>query len=215
LRFGIRSATVLLRYQKQGDDAVSATVPRIPPVEEPYSPEIATFLAKWMPPGVDAEPLRLFRTLAVHPGLSSRMRPLGAGILAHGLIPPREREIVLLRTCARAGAEYEWGVHTVAYGRPLGLGEAQIAATVIGAPDDPAWSPRERALIALVDELHEGALVSDGTYAALAADWDPPEILELVTIAGWYRLLSGIISASGVELEPWADTFPGAPRYTK
>jgi hypothetical protein len=37
----------------------------------------------------------------------SRMRPLGSGILNHGLVPPRDREIVLHRTCARAGAEYE------------------------------------------------------------------------------------------------------------
>ena len=62
---------------------------RIPPLEPPYEPEIETLLKKWMPPGAPSEPLRLFRTLAVHDELASRMRPLGAGILGHGRVEPR------------------------------------------------------------------------------------------------------------------------------
>ena len=96
------------------------TAPRIAPLEPPYEPDTAALLAKWMPPGNDVEPLRLFRTLAVHDELASRMRPLGAGILGHPRPEPRERELLILRTCARAGAEYEWGVHAIAFGGPLG-----------------------------------------------------------------------------------------------
>ena len=84
--------------------------PRIAPLRPPYEPEIAALLAKWMPPGGDVEPLALFRTLAVHDDLASRMRPLGAGILGHGRLDPRDREILIHRTCARAGAEYEFGI---------------------------------------------------------------------------------------------------------
>ena len=87
----------------------TSQVPRIAPLEPPYAPEMEGALRKWMPPGSDVEPLKLFRTLNVHEQLASRMRPLGAGILGHGLVEPREREIVIHRTCARAGAEYEWG----------------------------------------------------------------------------------------------------------
>ena len=112
------------------------------------------------------EPLRLFRTLNVHEQLASRMRPLGAGILAHGLLDPREREIVIHRTCARAGAEYEWGVHALAFGRPLGLSDAQIAATVNGGAEDPAWDEGERLLVELADELHESASVSERAVGA-------------------------------------------------
>ena len=121
--------------------------PRIPPLEPPYEPEIEAVLEKWMPPNSDAEPLKLFRTLCVHPELASRMRPLGAGILGHGLVEPRERELVIHRTCARCGAEYEWGVHVLAFGKPLGLTDEQIAATVKGDSGDPAWSERDADLI--------------------------------------------------------------------
>src|SRR3954465_4160164 len=78
--------------------------PRIAPLEPPYDDETANVLRKWMPPGPAVGPLKLFRTLAVHPDLASRMRPLGAGILGHGRVDPREREVVIHRTCARAGA---------------------------------------------------------------------------------------------------------------
>ena len=75
--------------------------PRIPPLDPPYAPEIEALLRKWMPPGAAMDPLRLFRTLAVHDDLDSRMRPLGAGILGHGRVEPRLREVVIHRTCAR------------------------------------------------------------------------------------------------------------------
>jgi 4-carboxymuconolactone decarboxylase len=129
--------------------------PRISPLDPPYRPEIEAALRKWMPPGSEAEPLKLFRTLNIHEELASRMRPLGAGILGHGTLEPRLREIVIHRTCARSGAEYEWGVHVMAFGKPLGLSDEQIAATARGQADDPAWSESDAVLIALADELHD------------------------------------------------------------
>src|SRR5450631_1438214 len=142
-------------------ESTPLSTPRIAPLEPPYSREIDESLRRWMPPGSGADPLALFRTLNLHAELASRMRPLGAGILGHGLIEPRERELMILRTCARAGAEYEWGVHAVAFGAAAGLTDAQIRASARGSADDAAWEEGDRALIALADELHEGAVVSD------------------------------------------------------
>ncbi len=186
-------------------------VPRIAPIEPPYAPETAEFLRKWMPPDSPFEPLALFRTLAVHPELMSRMRPLGSGLLGHGLISPREREIVIHRTCARTGAEYEWGVHAVAFGKPLGLGDAQLAATVTGDAADPAWSARDALLIRMADELCDTASLSEALWTALAEHWSPPQLLELIVLAGWYRLLAGVINGAGVVREAWAARFPGPP----
>jgi alkylhydroperoxidase family enzyme len=184
--------------------------PRIPPIEPPYEPEIDAALKKWMPPGAEVEPLKLFRTLMVHPELAARMRPLGAALLGHPTVEPREREIVIHRATARAGAEYEWGVHAVAFGRPLGLTDEQIEASARGDADDPAWSDRDRLLVRLVDELQDTATVSDDLWAALASEWSPPQLLELVVCAGWYRLISQVINVAGVELEPWGERFPSA-----
>jgi alkylhydroperoxidase family enzyme len=182
--------------------------PRIAPLAPPYEPDAAAMLAKWMPPGSDVEPLALFRTLCIHDELASRMRPLGAGLLGHGRLQARDRELVILRTCARAGAEYEWGVHAVAYGAAVGLEEAQIAATAAGAPDDPAFSASDGDLIRFADELHEACAVSDALWATLSARFAADQLLELLVLAGWYRLIAYVINGGRVTLEPWAQQFP-------
>jgi 4-carboxymuconolactone decarboxylase len=182
--------------------------PRIPPIEPPYDAETEEMLMKWMPPGAEVEPLKLFRTLMVNPDLASRMRPLGAKLLGKPSVDPREREVVIHRATARCGAEYEWGVHAIGFGRPLGLTDEQIAATVNGDADDPAWGDRDRLLVRLVDELHDTATVTDELWDELAAEWSPEQLLELVVCAGWYRLISQAINAARVEPEPWAERFP-------
>jgi alkylhydroperoxidase family enzyme len=191
-------------------DVADAEAPRIAPLEPPYAPDTEAMLRKWMPPDSGLEPLALFRTLQVHGELASRMRPLGAGILGHGLVEPRLREIMIHRTCARCGAEYEWGVHAIAFGQPLGLSDAQLAATVHGGPDDPIWSEPERAVLRLADELHDTARVSDATFAELERHFGPEQIIELVVTAGWYHTISFVIDAARVEREPWAMRFPPA-----
>jgi 4-carboxymuconolactone decarboxylase len=186
----------------------AATEPRIAPLEPPYDVETEAQLAKWMPPDSPVEPLALFRTLLLHPDLAARMRPLGSALLGHGLIDPRERELVVLRTCARCAAEYEWGVHAVAFGPSVGLTEHQIAATVVGASDDSAWSNSDRLLIRLADELYDTDRITDALWKNLAAIWPPAHLLELIVTAGWYRTLSYVINATHTQQEPWAAHFP-------
>ncbi|WP_040699216.1 carboxymuconolactone decarboxylase family protein [Nocardia vinacea] len=187
---------------------------RIAPLRPPYAPEIDAQLKKWMPPEAAFEPLALFRTLAVHDELFSRMRPLGAGILGHGRVPPRDREIVIHRTCARAGAEYEWGVHAVVQGPAVGLTTAQIDAAASGPADDPAWTAADSVLVRLADELHDAGDISDVVWARLTERYDDDQILELIIIAGWYRMLSTVINSARIELEPWARRFPaGTPQF--
>ena len=184
--------------------------PRIAPLQPPYEPETEEMLRRWMPPGAAMEPLALFRTLAVHGELMSRMRPLGSGILNHGLVPARDREIVLHRTCARSGAEYEWGVHAVAFAERVGLTPEQLAATAAGpeAADAPDWSEQDALLVRLADELHETATVSDELWAQLAARYTDEQLLELIVTAGWYRTIAYVTNAARVAPEPWAARFP-------
>jgi hypothetical protein len=185
-------------------------LPRIPPLDPPYTAETADFLKRWMPRDATMDPLNLFRTLAVHEELTSRMRPTGAGILAHGRISARDREIVIHRTCARAGAEYEWGVHAVVYGKPAGLTDAQLAATVHGTPDDPAWDDQhDRDLVALADQLHDTTTVDDSLWGGLANRFTHDQLLELLIIAGWYRLISYVINGARIQPERWGARFPG------
>ena len=181
--------------------------PRIAPLDPPYEPQVAETLRRMMPPGV--EPLLLFRTVARNPAVLERFRTTGAYILNFGCVDPTDREVLLHRTCARCGCEYEWGVHAVAFGRPLGFSDEQLASTVNGSADDPVWSDEEALVFRLADELHATSAVSDDLYPALEQHFSPDQVLELVITAGWYHTISFVISAAGVEREDWGARFPG------
>jgi alkylhydroperoxidase family enzyme len=179
---------------------------RLEPIAQPYTPEIAETLRRMMPPGM--EPLKLFRTVAHNPAILERFRTTGAYILNFGQIEPADREVVIHRTTARCACEYEWGVHAVAYGSNVGLTDEQLRATVHGTADDSAWSPRQALLVRLVDELHDTARVSDELWGALAREWEPAQLVELVATAGFYHFVSFTANAFQVEHEEYAARFP-------
>jgi alkylhydroperoxidase family enzyme len=202
-----RTAFVFEAKERLAMTAVD-TAPRIAPLQPPYDEETSAMLARWMPPNSDAEPLLLFRTLAVHHELAARMRPLGAAILAHGTVQPHLRELMVQRTCALCGAEYEWGVHAAAFADAVGLSAEQLAATAGQGSADAVWTADERAVLALAEELHETSTVSDELFAQLQRHFSAQQILELVVTAGWYHTISYVITAARVQLEPWAMRFP-------
>jgi alkylhydroperoxidase family enzyme len=185
---------------------------RIPPVEPPFEPAVAEELKRWMPPNAPPEPLRLFRVLARNVPLAGAMYPLGSFFLSRRFaLGRREREIVVERVTARCGCEYEWGVHATGFGAAAGLDETLLRATVRGVPGDGAWSETDRLLVRLVDELHDTARVSDDLWRVLAAHWPAETLLELLALVGWYHVISYVANGARVDLEAWAERFPGSP----
>ena len=182
--------------------------PRVQPISPPYPPAVAEGLKQTSPRWRHSEPLKLFRVWARHPELGLALGPIGRFLLNHGEVAPADREIVILRTCAKAGAEYEWGVHAAGYSPRAGLSRATIEATVRLPTDDPSWSRTESLLLRLVDEFDEAIDVSDALWAELAERWTEPQILELLLIAGFYRFVSFTARATKTALEEWAPRFP-------
>src|SRR5216683_5978266 len=120
---GRMSATEMIaRHSRRTDAMIQA---RIAPLEPPYSPPVQAAVDRIMPKGVP--PLALFRTLAVNERVF--LRVMAGGLLDRGSISLREREIVIDRTCARCGSEYEWGVHVAFFAERVGLTPERVAAT--------------------------------------------------------------------------------------
>ena len=187
-------------------------VPRIEPLEPPYPDAVGETLRRMMPP--DTEPLKLFRTVARNEHVLERFRTIGAYLLNFGKLDPADREIVLHRTCARCGCEYEWGVHAAVFARGVGLSDEQLVATVSGDADDPVWSARQSLLVRLADELHDDADVSGQLWAGLAAHWTEEQLIELIAVAGFYHLVSFTANAARVELESFGERFPAVASGT-
>lgn len=177
---------------------------RLAPLAPPYAPELQALLAKMTPPDAP-DILALFRMLAHNPELAERMTGWGGYLLGRkASLSLRDREVVINRVCARCKAEYEWGVHVAAFAQAAKLSPEQNAAIAHAEADDAALTPRDGLLVRMVDELHDTATVSDALWPELAALWSPPQLIELLMLAGWYRAISYVCNATRVPLETWA-----------
>jgi alkylhydroperoxidase family enzyme len=177
---------------------------RIAPASPPYEPAIAEALHRIMPPGI--EPLLLFRTMARSPRVFARV--FAGGLLDKGPLSLRQREVVIDRTTARLGCEYEWGVHIALFASKVGFGAAESAATVAGAADAACWTASEQALLALVDDLVDRRTIGDATWAALTAHFEA-QILEAIALTGYYHTISFLCRGLALPLEAWSARFPG------
>jgi alkylhydroperoxidase family enzyme len=176
---------------------------RIAPLQPPYQPEIQGQFDRIMR---GAPPLMLFRVVAGNARAWEKFR--AGSLLDKGPLSLREREIVIDRTCARTGCEYEWGVHVALFAAAADLTGEQVRATVVDGADAPCWSPAEQALIAAVDALHARATLSDAEFTALSAHYDDAKIFEIILLCGFYRTVSYLANGLALSLEEKAERFP-------
>jgi alkylhydroperoxidase family enzyme len=113
---------------------------------------------------------------------------------------------VILRVGWNCRSVYEFGQHTV-LGRQAGLADEEIRALAGG--DLSRFAAHERTLIALSDELCAEDFVSDATWSELSARWSDGELVELLLLAGYYRLVSGFLNSAGVQIDPDVPGWPG------
>jgi alkylhydroperoxidase family enzyme len=178
-------------------------MPRIAPLEPPYPADIAGQFDRIMR---GAPPLMLFRVMAGHARAWAKFR--GGSLLDRGPLSLRDREIVIDRTCALNGSEYEWGVHVATFAEAAHLSAAEIRATVGGGADAPCWSKAEQALVAAADALHHRATLNEAEFNVLAAHYDADQILEIILLCGFYRTVSYLTNALELPLETGAARFP-------
>ena len=178
--------------------------PRLAPLpEERIDPELRERLGS-------GPLLNIYRTLAHHPKLLKRWLVFGSHVLAKSSLPPRDREIAILRVGCLCRCGYEWGQH-VAIARESGLEDEEIERVAKG-PDAAGWSERERWLLRATDELHGDAFVSDATWSALSEHYSTQQLLDLVFAVGQYELVARALNTLGVQ--PESADFPRLPSVT-
>ncbi|MDQ1832676.1 carboxymuconolactone decarboxylase family protein [Massilia scottii] len=176
---------------------------RIVPLEAPYEDAVAETFKRFLPPGM--EPLKLFRTQAHNPRVLQRT--FAGNLLDQGSIDLRTRELIILRTCARCGSEYEWGVHVALFAERAALSAADVAATLGSDPEQSALPAQEVWLLKTVDELHDSSTISDGLWDELARHYSSAQVLEIIALTGNYHAISFMTNAARVELETFAPRF--------
>ena len=179
---------------------------RIPPLPVSERDEEVEQLLAGTLLGRDGEALNIFQTMARHPKLMKRWLPFGGWLLARGVLPTRERELLILRTAWNCQADYEWG-HHVELAEGAGITADEIDRITRG-PDAPGWDPFEATLIRAADELHAGARITDATWSSLADRYEEQALIEALMVVGQYHLVSFFLNSTGVAREAGV---PGLP----
>lgn len=143
--------------------------------------------------------LNILGLFAHHPELARAYNTLNGHLLYSSTLSPRQRELAILRVGALRDAEYEWLQHKVA-AMDLGMSPEEVDRVAAG-PDADGWSAPDAALVRAVDELVAEACISEETYAVLAGELDPRQLLDLVFTVGSYDLLAMVMRTFGVEVD--------------
>ena len=184
------------------------TQPRITPVARGDESEAqAAVLAPMVARGAD---YNIFRTMARHPGALDRFLKWASYILSrHNSLPPRTRELAILRTGFNCGSGYEWAQHVV-IGTQTGLADEDITRIKRGAA--AGWGAEDAAVIAACDELTADFFVSDACWAALATHFSTEQCMDLVYTIGEYTQVSMLLNSFGVQLDEGLDLDPDLDR---
>jgi 4-carboxymuconolactone decarboxylase len=192
----------------QGELAYGCRVARIPPLpESQWDEELRSILDVRMR-GADVRlgDNNIFTTLARHKELFRIWLPFGGWLLGAGVLPARERELLILRTGYNCGSPYEWGQH-VRISERVGVDRETIMRVAEG-PDASGWSHADAALLRAADELHESAKISQHTWAALGERYDERGLIEIAVLVGHYHLVAFALNSLEVELDEGLEGLP-------
>jgi 4-carboxymuconolactone decarboxylase len=172
--------------------------PRIAPVPaEAWNEEQREIVAPMLARG---PVINIFRTMLTHPVAAKAFLAWGGYILSRkSTLPPREREIVILRTGFLCRSGYEWTQH-VPIGRRAGLTDDEIARIKLGA-DAPGWSAADAALLGAADDLHREQFVTEPVWAELTRHFGERQRMDIVFTAGQYTQVSMLLNSFGVQLD--------------
>jgi alkylhydroperoxidase family enzyme len=183
--------------------------PRVAPVEPPFDEQTAAALEQLGPP------IALFRVFARRPERARAIHGWGSYYLSRQCaLSLRQREIVIDRTAARCGADYEWAIHAAVFGGKAGLGAAQLRSLASGDASDECWDEPDRAVIAAVDTLHEASDLTDGQWRALVRAVGEDGAVDLMLVCGWYHAISYVARALRLPPEPGTEDAPRTQNHS-
>ena len=143
--------------------------------------------------------LNLYRVVAHSPKVMLNIIRLGSSIIGKTALPPRLREIVILRVANLTGSEYEWAQH-VPLAQAEGIAKEELEA-ISDWRSSSAFNQKERAVLQFTDEVTRNIEVTAQTFNELKKLFNDQTIVELTVTAGYYAMLARVLVPLKVEID--------------
>ena len=141
-----------------------------------------------------------FNAFVTAPDTGRRLSALGATVRFGTSIERRLSEIAIITVGARWQAEFEWWAHA-AMAREHGVADAVVEA--IGRGEDPPLeADDERAVYAVARQIAQSGRLDQEIYDAAHRLLGDAGMVELVSLCGYYTLISFLLNAFAVPLPP-------------
>jgi alkylhydroperoxidase family enzyme len=141
--------------------------------------------------------LNFVRTLVQHPALYGTWIPFAEQLIFRSSLPPKHREMLIIRTSQLCGERYEIA-HHLYIARTLGLTDAEIDATKRGSNE---LADFELTLLKAAEELVTNHCVADATWATLAEQYTTQQLMEVVFVVANYSLIAMVTNSFGIHSE--------------
>lgn len=138
----------------------------------------------------------ILSTFVRHPALTKEFLRFNVHLLFRSTLPPRLRELAILRVAHRTESEYEWFAHV-----KMGLREGLTEDEISGVQRGEAADGFDRTVLAGVDELMDSYELSDATWAALSERFDERQRMDFVFTIGCYITVAMALKTFGIELD--------------
>ena len=144
-----------------------------------------------------------FNAWVTAPTIGGRLAALGAALRFESSVERRLLEVAIITVGARWRAEFEWWAHSR---MALHHGVSQEAVDAIARGETPELPDDERIVHAVARQLVADGHVDGATYDAAHQLLGDRGIVELITLCGYYTLVSFTLNAFDVPLPPGEET---------
>ena len=143
-----------------------------------------------------------FNAFVHAPGVGRHLSALGGRLRFRTSIERRLSELAIITVGARWKAEFEWWAHA-AMARQHGVADAIVDA--VGRGEEPPFEAEdERTIYRAARQLSTDGRLDPDRYAAAHQLLGDEGMVELVSLCGYYTLISFLLNAFEVPLPPGA-----------
>ena len=140
----------------------------------------------------------LFHMQLYNPAIADGWLRLGTAVRYKSELDDATRELAICLVARITGAEYEWRAHR-RIAIELGISEAALEDILNWRNRD--FDTRQRAVLALAEQLTKEVNIDDATFEAASELLTPRETVELVTTVSYYNMVARFLVGLQIDLE--------------